>query len=445
VSTIAPFELRTGDDRPFWNADAQTMDRGQLTELRETRLRDAVQRAIERPVPHFARKLREAGIEHPDDVTTLADLDAVPVTVKQELRDSEAAYPPVGDYRATELRDNVKIGTSTGTTGTPTIALWTKHDLAVDCETGARMFWASGIRPGNIVTHAHPSYLYAGGPMQTMVYEHMGCLTIHVPPPDTDELAEHGLRMWQRVTPDFPLMGFATATFMSQARKLGIDPAEAGLDFSKMPHLGGSGGALGLMTAGAECFSYLGAPCHDGGGAHLADDFTYVQALGEDGRSVPDGEWGRLVVTTFGRDNFLLRYDLEEAVRLDSTPCGCGATSTRGWWGGRFADLITIQGRSFLLTDIERALGTVRAVRKGGVQYVVVRPAGGAAGRSADDAAPLRLRVEVGEGFDDGRDEVRTAIRRAFDAELGIRAEPEVLDRDTLPRAGFKTARVVDA
>jgi phenylacetate-CoA ligase len=436
MSEIPPFELRPGDDRPFWNVDAQTMDRERLAKLRETRLRDAVRRVFERPVPHFVRKLRAAGIESADDLTTLADLDAVPVTVKQELRDSEAAHPPVGDYRATGLRDNVKIGTSTGTTGTPTIALWTGHDLAVDCEAGARMFWANGLRPGNIVTHAHPSYLYAGGPLQTLVYEQMGCLAVHVPPPDTPELAAQGLRMWQRVTPDFPLMGFATATFLTEAKKLGMDPVEVGLDFAKMPHLGGSGGALGLMTAGAECFSYLGAPCHAGGGAHLADDYTYVQALSDDGAPVPDGEWGRLVVTTFGRDNFLLRYDLEEAARLTTEPCGCGATATRGWWGGRFKDLITTQGRSFLLTDIERVLGTVRAVRTGGVQYVVVRPGGG--------AEPLRLRVEVGEGSDGDREEVRTAVRSAFDAELGIGTDPEILDRDTLPRAGFKATRVVD-
>lgn len=436
-SAIPPFVLRPGDDRELWNPAAQGMARERLEELRRQRLRLAVRRIFQMPAPLFAAKLRAAGISSPDEVERLADLDAVPVTVKAELRESEQEHPPAGDYRTTHLRDNVKIGTSTGTTGTPTIALWTKSDLAVDCETGARMFWASGIRPGHIVTHAHPSYLYSGGPLQTMVYEHLGCLTVHVPPPETPELAEQGLRMWQRVRPDFPLMGFATASFLTHARRLGIDPLEVGLDFSRMPSLGGSGGALGLMTAGAECFSYLGAPCRNGG-AHLAEDHTYVQALGADGRPVPDGEWGRLVVTTFGRDNVMLRYDLEEAARLDRSPCGCPATSTRGWWGGRFSDLVTTQGRSFLLTDVERALGTVPEVRPGGVQYVVVRPA------PDEGAAPLRLRVEVGEGQHPDPEQVRSAVVRAFEAELGIRVDPQVLDRDSLPRAGFKSTRVVD-
>ena len=38
------------------------------------------------------------------------------------------------------------------------------------------------------------------------------------------------------------------------------------------------------------------------------------------GADVPDGEWGNLVVTIFGRDNVLLRYDLEEAAPSSVTP-----------------------------------------------------------------------------------------------------------------------------
>lgn len=426
------------DDRPFFDVAVQTMPAERLRALREQRLRETLRRVLDRPVPFFAAKLRAAGIEAADDVACLEDLAGVPVTVKQELRDSEAEFPPVGDYRSTALRDNVKIGTSTGTTGAPTIALWTAHDLDVDCAAAARMFWATGVRPGHIVTHAHPSYLYAGGPLLTLAYERFGCLTVHVPPPDTDELAEQGLAMWRRVTPDFPFMGFATGTFFTHARRLGIDPLEVGLDFSKAPNLGGSGGALGLMTAGAECFPYLGSPCANRAGAHLADDFSYVEAVGEDDRGVPDGEWGRLVVTTFGRDNVLLRYDLEEAVKLDHTECGCGATSTRGWWGGRFKDLVTVAGRSFMLHDLERVLGGVADLTGGGLEYRVHRPS------SRTGGAALRLDVEVGDGYAGDREPVRAAVVEAFERGLGLRVDVDLLDRGTLPRAGFKTARVVD-
>jgi phenylacetate-CoA ligase len=121
-------------------------------------VREAIRRVFDRPTPFFQRKLAEAGIAGPDDVKTLDALDAVPLTVKQELRDSEAAHPPVGDYRGSDLRENIRLGTSTGTTGTPTVILWTRHDLLVELEAGARVFWRQGTRPGMIVTHAHPAY-----------------------------------------------------------------------------------------------------------------------------------------------------------------------------------------------------------------------------------------------------------------------------------------------
>ena len=92
-----------------------------------------------------------------------------------------------------------------------------------------------------------------------------------------------------------------------------------------------------------------------------------------------------------------------------------------------------------MLLDIERALGKVQQIREGGVEYVVVRPSG-----SAGDA-PLRIRVEVGDGYTGDKETVRTALVNAFDAELGLPVDPEVLDRETLPRAGYKATRVIDA
>src|SRR3954464_10835479 len=104
---IPDFRLDPGDDCPFYDVETQTMPRDKLHELRTARMRGAINRVFSKPVPFFQRKLAEAGIESPDDVKELSDLDRVPVTVKQELRDSEAAHQPAGDYRAIDIRDNV--------------------------------------------------------------------------------------------------------------------------------------------------------------------------------------------------------------------------------------------------------------------------------------------------------------------------------------------------
>lgn len=397
-----------------------------------------VHRIFEVPVPLFRRKLEEAGVGSPEDVGGVDDLAAVPVTVKQELRDAEAAVPPWGDYRFTDPRQGIRIGTSTGTTGTPTITVWTRKDLWIEYESGARNWWRSGYRPGEIITHAHPAYLYGGGPMLQGTYEYLGMLTIWVPPPDTDDLAEQALRFWTRVTPDHPFMGFSTGRFLEVAAKRGIDLQEAGLTGLKAPKGFGMGrGGMPLLTAGAECYAYLGGPCGELPGAHLHEDWAIVQAIDPaTGKEVRDGEWGNLVVTTLDRDNGLLRYDLEEACALLREPCSCGETSIRGLWGGRFKDLLQCQGTRFQPNEIESALREVEEIVEPSLEYQIVRPTG--------DDRPLQVCVEASSEDPDARGRAQercvTVIREA----VGVTAEVTVLPRDTIPRSGYKAVRIVD-
>ena len=298
----------------------------------------------------------------------------------------------------------MRVGQSTGTTGTPTISIWTRRDLWIEYESSARVWWRYGHRPGMIVTHAHPAYLYGGGPMLSGSYEYFGMLNIWVPPPDTDELAEQGLRFWTRVKPDIPFMGFSTGRFFEVAAKLGIDPKDAGLEFKGMPGFG-MGKGMPLMTAGAECYAYVGGACGQMPGAHINEDWGIVQAVDPaTGAEVADGEWGDLVVTTLDRDNGLLRYDLEEACAILREPCPCGETSIRGLWGGRFKDLIAVQGTRFQANEVESALRGVAAVNEPTLEWQMVRPAD-------ETAAPLVVRVERGTGAGGRRRRDRRPVR----------------------------------
>ena len=134
------------------------------------------------------------------------------------------------------------------------------------------------------------------------------------------------------------------------------------------------------MTAGAECYAYVGGPCGDSPGAHLHVDWAVVQAVDPaTGAEVADGEWGDLIVTTLDRDNGLLRYDLEEACCILRSPCACGETSARGLWGGRFKDLLSCQGTRFQVAEVEAVLRGVEAIREPSLEYQIVRPDGGEA------------------------------------------------------------------
>src|SRR5579862_1943913 len=102
----------------FWDPEIQTMDPERLHALQSERLGVLMRKVFDTPVPMFKRKLVDAGIGAPEDVKTVDDLRHVPLIMKQDLRDSEAENPPWGEYRFTDPHAAVRIGTSTGTTGT---------------------------------------------------------------------------------------------------------------------------------------------------------------------------------------------------------------------------------------------------------------------------------------------------------------------------------------
>ena len=387
-----------------------------------------VRKIFDNPVPLFRRKLEAAGIQGPDDLKGVDDIARIPLTVKQDLRDSEAESPPFGDYRFTPASQCVRLGQSTGTTGTPTLSLFTRHDIWIEYESAARNWWRNGWRPGQIVTHAHPAYLYGGGVMLSGSLEYFGMLNVWVAPPDTDELAEQGLKMWQRVRPDVSMVAFSLGRFHEVAAKLGMEVALPPFQFA-----GGGGKGLPLMTAGLECYAYVGGPCGQSPGAHVHEDWSVVQAVDpETGLDVPDGEWGDLVVTTLDRDNGLLRYDLEEAAMIVREPCPCGETSIRGFWGGRFKDLLLAQGKRFFVADVENALRKVEAVAQPSLEYQVVKPQGDGA---------LKVRVELADG---DRNDVANRCAAIIREELGVDATVEIVDRDTFPRSGYKATRLID-
>ena len=413
------------------------MDRDERGELQLLRLRDLVDAVFARGVGLFTRKLAEAGIESSNDITSLSDLNSIPLTRKQDLRDSEASHPPLGDYRFAPLDRCLRVGQSTGTTGTPTLTLLTRKDLFVEYESAARNWWRNGWRPGQVVTHCHPAYMYGGGLMLASTLEYFGFLNLWVPPPDTDELAEQAIDIWKRIHPDVTMTMLSQHRFAEVAAKLGVDlKADCGFpEFS----MGGFGrGLMPLMTAGFECYAYLGGPNHVSDGAHLHEDWAIVQAVDPaTGLDVPEGQWGNLVITTIGRDNGLLRYDLEEAAMLDSTPCPSGETTTRGFWGGRFKDFLRCGGVSFQPGDIERVLRrSVPEVCDPSLEFEIVDP--------ADGPGPLLMRLEVGAAGGDPH-EINSKVRRVLEEEVGLASvELSVLERATLPRSGYKLKRVVN-
>ena len=100
-------------------------------------IRDRVRRVYEKVEP-YRRKMEEAGIK-PEDIRTLKDLEKLPFTTKQDMRDNY----PYGLF-AVPLKKLRRIHASSGTTGKPTVVGYTEQDLEVWKECVARLAAAAG-------------------------------------------------------------------------------------------------------------------------------------------------------------------------------------------------------------------------------------------------------------------------------------------------------------
>ncbi len=409
----------------FYRPEVQTLPRDQIRALQEERLRALIARAFD--VPFWRRLLDGAGIGR-DDVKTLDDLSRVPRTTKQDLRESEERNPPLGDYRGAPVSSTVRLSTSTGTTGRPTITLFTPHDLAVEYDAACRSFARQGYERGDIVTHAHPGGLNGGAALLGGAIEAFGCLNVPVGPPMTRADAERAITLWRELRPTrYEMFGPALLTFWETAKAMGLDPvADLG-----MPPLAEMT-PWRMVSAGLECFAFLGSSCGEMRGSHVCEDEAIVEAIDPaTGEPVPDGARGHLVVTPLTKDNFLLRYDLEDLIRLDHSRCGCGETHVRAFWDGRAKDVVTAGDRAVLPIDVWLILHDVEEVSRPAVEYQLVRTA---------DTSVLRVRVEAEEPDD----QLRSRLDALLSERLAVGVAVELLASGALPRPAYKPAPVVD-
>lgn len=140
----------------YWNKEAETMPREELRKLQLQRLREVVKYAYER-VPFYRKRFEAAGIK-PEDIKSLEDLKYIPFTSKADLRE---VYP-FGIF-AVPLSEIVEIHSSSGTTGKPVVAGYTRRDLEVWEEVMARSLTMIGVTSQDVVQIAYGYGLFTGG------------------------------------------------------------------------------------------------------------------------------------------------------------------------------------------------------------------------------------------------------------------------------------------
>jgi phenylacetate-CoA ligase len=420
----------------FFDERIETMPPAWTRRLEEERLAEQVERCYER-APFYQRKLGEAGVS-PGSVNGLDDLPRIPFTTKEEVRASQAASPPFGEFACADPIDFVRVHLSSGTTGRAIATAYTERDVETSSEIGARAFWSAGVRPDDIVAHCLAYGFYTGGVSDHTAMEATGATVV---PTGLGQSARL-LDLW----PDLgPTALFSTITYplylAEQARERGLDPRRLGL--RKLVVTGEPGGQIAPTRGrleemwGAEVgdtyglsdvWGTLAGECEERDGLHfLAQDAAIVELVEPDsGEPLPleTGGRGELVFTHLQREATpLLRFRSRDVVEIVGTECPCGRTGFRFRVIGRSDDMFRVRGVNVFPSAVEELLREQGIDRFAIVlDHFPVEP-------------PVRLLVEGVNGRE-------TTLARAVRERLDFTC---VVTEATLPRSEMKSKRLYRA
>ena len=142
-------------DTPYYQPEIETMKRADLEALQIKRLQNTLR--IARQSPFYKARLSEAGIS-PDNIRTLDDLRRIPFTTKNDLR----AHYPFG-LVAAPMEQVVRLHSSSGTTGNPTVICHSQHDLDQWANRVARCLYMVGLRNTDVFQNTSGYGMFTGG------------------------------------------------------------------------------------------------------------------------------------------------------------------------------------------------------------------------------------------------------------------------------------------
>ena len=153
----------------FFNPE-ETLDREGIEKLQTKRLRSTVAHCMNSPF--YRKRFNDIGLS-PDDIVTLDDLQKIPFTTKQDLRDT---YP--FGMASVPLTKCTRLHSSSGTTGNPTVILHTQKDLEQWANAVARCLWMVGCRPEDVFQNTSGYGMFTGGLGFQYGAERLGMLTV---------------------------------------------------------------------------------------------------------------------------------------------------------------------------------------------------------------------------------------------------------------------------
>lgn len=393
-------------------------------------------------VEYYRKLMDEKGVT-PDDIKSVDDLHKLPFLTKTDLRD---AYPY--GLLGTDLKNCVRIQSTSGTTGRRVVAFYTQEDVDLWEDCCARAIVAAGGTNEDVCQVAYGYGLFTGGPGLNGGSHKVGCLTLPMSSGNTERQIQFMQDLHSTIlccTPSYAAfigetlkdMGLTPDDIDLKAGIFGAEPwtEEMRRDIEK---------SLGIKAYDIYGLTETTGPgvsfeCSEQTGMHINEDHFLAEIIDPDtGEVLPEGSKGELVFTSLDKEAFpLLRYRTRDICVLSRKKCSCGRTLIKmSKPMGRSDDMLIIRGVNVFPSQIETVL-----LKKGySVNYLIEVDRE----RNTDT---LDVTVELTpEQFADVNDIAakEKALSSAIKSMLGISPKVHLVAPKTLTRSEGKAVRVID-
>jgi phenylacetate-CoA ligase len=421
----------------------ETWERERLERLQLERLQATATRLYDR-VPFYRNRLDEAGVR-PGDIKSLEDIERLPFTYKDDLRDNY----PFGLF-AVPMRDIVRIHASSGTTGKPTVVGYTSVDIETWANLVARTIVAVGGTAEDIVHVSYGYGLFTGGLGLHYGAEMLGATALPMSGGNTKRQIRMMIDFGSTIlccTPSYALniaevmqeMGIDRDTIRLKAGILGAEPWSDEMRVEIENELSIS--AHDIYGLSEVVGPGVSIECSEKKGLHVFEDCFIAEIIDpESGKVLPPGERGELVFTNINKEGLaLLRYRTRDISRLDKEICPCGRTHVRmERITGRTDDMLIIRGVNVFPSQVEMVIMQIPGLSPH-YQLVVDR---------VDNLDVLEVQVEVSpEVFSDEikrLEELEKKIRDEVQSYLGVGVKVRLMEPRSIQRSEGKAVRVVD-
>lgn len=427
----------------YWQKDIETMGHDQLQELQLTRLKETVKHAANSP---FYKEVFEKNGITPDSIQTLDDLRKIPFTTKNDLR----SHYPFG-MAAIPIQKCVRIHSSSGTTGNPTVVLHSAKDLDQWANQVARCMYMVGLRDTDVFQNTSGYGMFTGGLGFQYGAERLGALTVPAAAGNTKRQIKFITDFGTTCLHIIPSYATRLAEVMYE---MGIDPRRdtklhtvcIGAEPHSEEQRKRIEQLLGVKAYNCFGMSEMNGPgvafeCPEQNGLHIWEDYVIPEIINPQTlEPVPEGEIGELVLTTINREAMpLLRYRTRDLTRFIPGECPCGRTHRRlARFVGRSDDMIILKGVNIFPIQIEKILMNFKEL---GSNYLITIETVG-----YNDE--MLIEVELSDLFTDDYSALQRLakeVTRQLKDELLLTPRVKLVGKGSLPSAeGGKAVRVKD-